>query len=79
MVKLIISGAMTDKIKNFYDSIEDDKVKLTFLEKKGIKMYYECETELAPDAAAKYVKGLLQKTPQGAAMYFSVQPDGFFG
>lgn len=79
MVKLIISGAMTDKIKKFYDSVNDEKVKLTFIEKKGIKMYYNCETELAPDAAAKYVKGLLQKTPEGAAMYFSVQPDGYFG
>jgi len=79
MVKLIISGAMTDKLRKFYDDYADDKVKLTFVEKKGIKLYYDCETELAPDAAAKYVKGALQKTPIGAAMYFSVQPDGFFG
>lgn len=79
MVKLIISGAMTDKLRKFYDDKADDKIKLTFIEKKGIKLYYSCETELDPESAAKHVKRLLQSTPEGAAMYFSVQPDGFFG
>lgn len=76
MVKIIISCAMSDKIRNFYDTFEDDKIKCTFDKKVGIKHYYDCETEMAPDVAAKYLKG---KLPDGAAIYFSVQPDGFFG
>ncbi len=76
MVKLIISCAMSDKITSFYNDYQDDKVKLTFVKKVGIKHYYNCETEMAPDAAASYVKRLL---PDGGAVYFSVQPDGFFG
>ena len=40
---------------------------------------FECETELSPEDAAAHCKSLFKKTPEGSYMYFSIQPDGFFG
>ena len=40
---------------------------------------FECETELSPEDAASHCKSLFKKTPEGSYMYFSIQPDGFFG
>ena len=53
--------------------------KCKFIKKTGIKAEIECETELSPDEAASYCKGLFKKTPEGGILYFSIQPDGFFG
>mgnify|MGYP000367463659 CR=1 FL=1 len=43
------------------DGYEDDKVKCKFVKKTGIKAEIECETELTPDEAASYCKGLFKK------------------
>ena len=53
--------------------------KCKLIKKVGIKAEMECETELTPEEAAAYCKGLFKKTPDGAVLYFSIQPDGFFG
>jgi hypothetical protein len=39
----------------------------------------EVETELSPEAAAEHLKGVFKKTKDGSFLYFSIQPDGFFG
>jgi len=39
----------------------------------------EVESELTPDDAAAHLKGVFKKTKEGSYMYFSIQPDGFFG
>ena len=49
------------------------------MKKVGIKAEMEVETELSPDDAAAHLKSVFKKTPEGSYMYFSIQPDGFFG
>ena len=77
--KLLMSTAQVQKLIDFFDGYEDDKVKCKFVKKTGIKAEIECEIELSPDEAASYCKGLFKKTPEGGVLYFSIQPDGFFG
>ena len=79
MVKLIMSTPMADKIIGFFEGYKDHKISCKFIGKKGIKSYFECETEMSPEEAANYCKSLFKKSPGGAALYFSIQPDGFFG
>ena len=57
---------------NFKPEVEEDK-------KEAIKAEMEVETELSPDDAAAHLKSVFKKTPEGSYMYFSIQPDGFFG
>ena len=65
--KILMQTAQVQKLVTFFDGYKDDKVELKYVSKAGIKATFECETELSPeDAAAHY-------------MYFSIQPDGFFG
>lgn len=52
---------------------------MKYVSKAGIKATFECETELSPEDAAAHCKSLFKKTPEGSYMYFSIQPDGFFG
>ena len=56
--KLLMSTAQVQKLIDFFDGYEDDKVKCKFIKKTGIKAEIECETELSPDEAASYCKGL---------------------
>ncbi len=77
--KLLMQTAQVQKLIDYFDGYEDDKVKCKFIGKKGIKAEVECETELSPDEAAAYCKGLFKKTKEGSYLYFSIQPDGFFG
>ena len=77
--QLLMQTAQTQKLIDFFDGYEDEKVKCRFVKKTGIKAEIECETELSPDEASAYCKGLFKKTPEGAVLYFSIQPDGFFG
>lgn len=77
--KLLMQTGMAQKLIDFFDGYEDDKIKCKFVKKVGIKAEFECETELTPEEAANYCKGLFKKTPDGAVLYFSIQPDGFFG
>lgn len=81
MVKIIISAAMGAPLKKFFDGYSDDKIKsCTFVSKKGIQMFYNVETDMAPDACANYMKSAFRKgDPNAGAMFFSIQPDGFFG
>ncbi len=62
MVKLIMSTPMADKIIGFFDGYKDDKISCKFIEKKGIKSYFECETEMSPEEAANYCKSLFKKS-----------------
>ena len=50
--KLLMQTAQTQKLIDFFDGYEDDKVKCKFIKKTGIKAEIECETELTPDEAA---------------------------
>lgn len=77
--KLLMQTAQVQKLIDFFDGYEDDKVKVKFLKKTGIKAEMECETELDPQGAADHCKGIFKKTPEGGYLYFSIQPDGFFG
>lgn len=81
MVKIIVSAAMADPFRKFFDGYTDDKIKsCTFESKKGIQMTYNVETDLAPDAAAAHMKSAFKKgNPNAGAMFFSIQPQGFFG
>ena len=42
-------------------------------------MKLNVKQKLTPDEAAGHCKSLFKKTPDGAVLYFSIQPDGFFG
>ena len=68
--KLLMQTAQTQKLIDFFDGYEDDKVKCKFIKKTGIKAEIECETELTPDEAAGHCKSLFKKTPDGAVLYF---------
>lgn len=78
--KILMQTAQVQKLIDKFDGYSDDKiVSCKYLGKKGIKAEMEVETELTPDEAAAHLKGVFKKTPEGAYMYFSIQPDGFFG
>lgn len=78
--KILMQTAQVQKMIDKFDGYSDDKiVSCKFIKKVGIKAEMEVETELAPDAAASHLKGVFKKTPEGSYMYFSIQPDGFFG
>ena len=77
--KILMQTAQVQKMIDFFDGYEDDKVKCKFIKKTGIKAEIECETELSPEDAAAHCKGIFKKTKEGSFMYFSIQPDGFFG
>ena len=77
--KILMQTAQVQKLIDFFDGYEDDQVKVKFMKKTGIKAEMECETELDPQAAADHCKAIFKKTPEGGYLYFSIQPDGFFG
>ena len=64
--KLLMQTGQVQKIIDFFDGYSDDKE-------------FECETELSPEEAAGHCKGVFKGTPEGKVLYFSIQPDGFFG
>ena len=72
--KLLMSTAQVQKLIDFFDGYEDDKVKCKFIKKTGIKAEIECETELSPDEAASYCKGLFKKTPEGGICLLYTSP-----
>ncbi len=76
---LFMQTALTQKLIDFFDGYKDDKISCKFIKKEGIKAVIECETEMTPEEAASYCKGLFRATRDGAALYFSIQPAGFFG
>lgn len=78
--KILMQTAQVKKLVDFFNGYSDDKiVSCTHMGTKGIKAEMEVETELTPDEAAAHLKGVFKKTPEGGFMYFSIQPDGFFG
>ena len=77
--KILMQTAQVQKLVTFFDGYKDDKVELKYVSKAGIKATFECETELSPEDSAAHCKSLFKKTPEGSYMYFSIQPDGFFG
>jgi hypothetical protein len=77
--KILMQTAQVQKMIDYFDGFSDDKVSVKFLKKTGIKAEMEVETELSPDEAAAHLKGIFKKTKEGSYMYYSIQPDGFFG
>lgn len=78
--KILMQTAQVQKMIDYFDGYSDDKItSCKFVGKKGIKAEMEVETDLAPDAAAAHLKGVFKGTKDGSFMYFSIQPDGFFG
>jgi hypothetical protein len=72
--------AQVKKLIDYFDGYSDDKiVSCKHVGTKGIKATMEVETELSPEAAAEHLKGVFKKTKDGSFLYFSIQPDGFFG
>lgn len=53
--KLLMQTAQTQKLIDFFDGYEDDKVKCKFIKKTGIKAEIECETELTPDLSLIHI------------------------
>ena len=78
--KILMQTAQVQKLVDFFDGYSDDKItSCKFVKKVGIKAEMSVETELPADDAAAYLKGVFKKTKEGSYMYFSIQPDGFFG
>ena len=77
--KLLMQTGQVQKIIDFFDGYSDDKVSCKYIKKVGIKAEFECETELSPEEAAGHCKGVFKGTPEVKVLYFSIQPDGFFG
>ena len=77
--KILFQTAQLQKMIDFFDGYSDDKVSCKFISKKGIKATFEVESELSPADAAAHCKKVFQGTPAGKSLYFSIQPEGFFG
>ena len=71
--KILMQTAQVQKLVTFFDGYKENK------EYSIMTLKVECETELSPEDAAAHCKSLFKKTPEGSYMYFSIQPDGFFG
>ena len=78
--KILMQTAQVQKMIDKFDGYSDDKItSCKYIKKVGIKAEMEVETELSPEDAAAHLKSVFKKTPEGSYMYFSIQPDGFFG
>lgn len=78
--KILMQTAQVKKMVAYFDGYTDDKIaSCKHIKTTGIKAEMEVETELSPDEAAAHLKSVFKKTPDGSYMYFSIQPDGFFG
>ena len=77
--KILMQTAQVQKLIDFFDGYEDDKIKCKYISKKGIKATFDVESELSADEAAGHCKSLFKNTPAGKVLYFSIQPEGFFG
>lgn len=80
-MKILMQTAnVNKKMVPFFDGYSDDKIQsCKYLKTTGIKAEFEVESELSPDDAAAHLKGVFKKTKDGSYLYFSIQPDGFFG
>lgn len=78
MVKVMMQTAQVQKLIDFFDGYEDDKVKVSFEKKTGIKAIMNVETTLSAQEAADHCKAVFKGTPDGKVLYFSIQPDGAF-
>lgn len=77
---ILMQTAQVQKLIDYFDGYSDDVIaSCTYVKKQGIKAVMEVETDLAPDKAAEHLKGVFKKTKEGGYMYFSIQPEGFFG
>lgn len=78
MVTLMMSTAQVNKITDFFDGYEDDKVKISLDNIVGIRAYMKCDTGLSAQEAADYCKSLFKNTPNGGLLYFSIAPVGAY-
>lgn len=78
MVTLMMSTAQVNKITDFFDGYEDDKVKISLVRIVGIRAYMKCETQLSAQETADYCKSLFKNTPNGKLLYFSIAPEGAY-
>ena len=78
---LLVTEKQYSKIEIIVGGVSNQEktVNAEYIKKVGIKAEFECETELSPEEAAGHCKGVFKGTPEGKVLYFSIQPDGFFG
>ena len=80
--KLLMQTGQVQKIIDFFDGYSDDKVSCKYIKKVGIKAEFEANNKdlvFSATEAAGHCKGVFKGTPEGKVLYFSIQPDGFFG
>ncbi|MBP1043695.1 hypothetical protein I6N95_21950 [Vagococcus sp. BWB3-3] len=58
-----------DKMIELLDGLEKDGVTFTFKEKKGIKLYFDVNSEDV-DGAARIAKNTIKEQPWGSVLYF---------
>jgi len=78
MVKLMMSAGQIKKLIAFFDGYEDDQVKLSLDNVKGIRAMMNCETNLETHIAADHCKAVFKKTEDGKVLHFSIAPDGAY-
>ena len=62
-----------DKAIELLNAHQEEGVSFTFKEKKGIKLYFETNTEDL-DQAVKIAKATIKAQPWGAVLYFQAVP-----
>lgn len=78
MVKLMMSTGQVKKLTDFFDGYEDNLVKLSLDNVRGIRAIMNCETTLESQAAADHCKAIFKKTDAGKVLFFSIAPDGAY-
>lgn len=78
MIKLMMSTGQIKKLIAFFDRYEDDQVKLSLDNVKGIRVRMNYETNLKPYIAADHCKAVFKKTKAGKVLHFSIVPDGAY-
>jgi len=59
---------------NIIELLENQDGKFTFLEKKGIKLLFKTTIE-DKDAAAKFARETIKKSPWGKGLYFQAESE----
>ena len=70
---IIVNVAMQqDKVIELLESLEEG-IHFTYQEKKGIKLFFEVDTE-DKEAAVKMVKEAIKAQPWGSVLFFQCTP-----
>jgi len=72
MKKLTVNTPMcADRVIELLQQYDDEKIRFSFLEKKGMKLIYDVEG-IDGDEAVSLVKKLIRNTDWGKSLYFYV-------